>query len=154
MGNNRRQELLDTLQKDLSPTELVNFYQSRHIIFERVDLYRDFLVSLTKLISSTYLGDAITPPIKQVAHFKWCWRKNLSNFETEHIYFQPKGSHFNYLLKYFMETYYYHDDKELQTLAINEFWTHIVSYLPTKRINDLGVFLIIYELMDKNLVFK
>jgi hypothetical protein len=153
-NNNRKQELIDTLQKDLSASELVSFYQSRHIIFERVDLFRDFVISLTKIISSTYLGDSITPPEKQFSHFKWCWKKNINNFEKENIYFNVKGSHYDYFMKYYMDTFYTHDDKDLQAKLIIEFWTHIMSYLPIKRSIDLGVFMVLYELLSKNLVLK
>lgn len=153
MGN-RKEELINTLQHDLSPSELIQFYQSHHIVFERVDLFRDFAINLTKIIASTYLGDAITPPEKQITHFKWCWKKNISDFEKEHIYFAQKGGHYQYFIKYFMETYYMHEDKDLQVKLITEFWAHIMSYLPAKRTIDLGVFLGLYELLNKNLVFQ
>lgn len=153
MGN-RKQELIAVLQKDLSSTELATFYNRHHIIFERVDLFRDFIISLTKLISNTYLGDDITSPEKQLSHFKWCWNKNLKNFAAENIKFQSKGDHYRYFMKYFVEMFYEKEDKDVQTGLIIQFWTQIMGYLPPRRHIDLGIFIGYYNLMNKNLAIE
>jgi hypothetical protein len=153
MGN-RQKELLDTIQKDLSLNELHTFYVNNGIVFERVDLYRDFVISLAKIVSSTYLGDDITPPDQQAKHFDWCWNKNIQNFKEEHIYFKLKGSHYKYFKKYFTETFYVKDNKELSMQLIVKFWNTIMSYMGTRRQIDLQVFVGMYKMLDENFVIQ
>lgn len=153
MGN-KKQELIATIKKDLSLTELYTFYHQHNVIFERVDLFRDFAMSLTKIIASTYLGDDYTPPSQQLSHFQWCWNKVVEDFKKEHIYFQPKGVHFRYFCKYFNEMYYDKTDKESQIALITQFWLVTFSYLTPKRHIDLNVFMGLYKLLNKNLTIQ
>jgi hypothetical protein len=153
MGN-RKKELIATIQKDLTPNELHTFYTSNNVVFERVDLFRDFVISLTNIISSTYLGDDITPPDQQSKHFDWCWGKNLQNFADEHIYFKAKGSHYKYFKQYFNEIFYVKEDKVMSVQLILKFWSSIMSYLNIRRQIDLRVFIGMYKMLDENLVIQ
>jgi hypothetical protein len=151
---NRKQELLQTIQKDLTNNELLTFYTTNNIVFERIDLFRDFVISLTLLVSSTYLGDTLTSPEQRMKHFDWCWNKNLNNFAEEHIYIKSKGVHYRYFSKYFAETFYAKEDKETSVKLILKFWNSIMSYLSIRRQIDLQVFIGLYKMMDSYLVFE
>lgn len=151
MGN-RKKEFIQKIHKNLTENELHLFYNKHNIVFEEVDLFRDFVVNLTYLIGNTYLGDSITPPNKQVSHFNWCWEKNIKDFKKENIQFKDKGSHYSYLLKYFNETFYIKEDKNLSIKLIIKFWMTIMTYIPSKNMRDLGVLLNLYKLMHKNLI--
>ena len=150
--DDKRKEFIKQIHKDLTESELHLFYNKNGIVFEEVDLFRDFVVGLTYIISNTYLGDSITPPKKQLSHFNWCWDKNINNFKKENIYFNEKGSHYAYLVKYFTETFYNNEDKNMAIKLIIKFWVTIMTYLPPKKMIDLGVLLNLYKLMHKNLV--
>jgi hypothetical protein len=155
MGNtNRQKELIAAIKKDLTPAELQQFYQQHHIVFERVDLFRDLSVSLTKTIHYTYLGDEITPPSQQLQHFKWCWTKVLSQFASESIYFREKGTLYQYFAKYFQEMYYSKDNKNEEIDLILRYWKMIMSYTKPKRHIDLSIFITMYNLMSQNLTIQ
>lgn len=151
---NRKKELLDTIQKDLTSNELNTFYTANNVVFERVDLFRDFVISLTTIISSTYLGDELTSPEQRVKHFDWCWEKNIRNFALEHIYFKSNGSHRQYFTKYFAGTFYTKEDKDEEVKLILKFWRTIMSYLTIRRQIDLRVFMSMYKIMNENLEIK
>jgi hypothetical protein len=151
---NRKKELIDTIQKDLTVTELHTFYTANNVVFERVDLFRDFVISLANIIASTYLGDDITSAEQRMKHFDWCWNKNIQNFAEEHIYFMPKGTHYKYFKKYFTETFYDREDKILSMQLIVKFWYSIMSYLILRRQIDLRVFMGMYKMLEDNLVIQ
>jgi hypothetical protein len=153
MGN-RQKELIDAIKKDLSPAELQQFYQRYNVVFERVDVFRDLSVSLTKTIHTTYLGDDITPPSQQLQHFKWCWQKVLSDFAKEGIYFKQTGTLYRYFAKYFQEMFYNKENKNEETEIILRYWKFIMSYITPKRHQDLSLFITMYKLMESNLVIQ
>lgn len=155
MGNTSRQkELIAAIKKDLTATELQQFYQRHNIVFERVDTFRDLSISLAKTIHSTYLGDDITPPSQQLQHFKWCWNKVLTEFASEGVYFKPKGTLYQHFAKYFQEMYYSKENKKDEIELVLRYWALIMSYVKPKRHIDLNLFITMYNLMNQNLTIQ
>lgn len=151
---NKEKQLIETIKKDLTDTELSVFYKQNGIIFEYVDIFRDLAISLVNIVSSTYLGDSITDPSKQLKHFQWCWQKVLKNFATEHIYFKPKGSLYTFFAKYFQTRYYMKDDKLLEVEIMLQYWRFIMNYTTIKNHQQLNLFITTYKIMRQNLFFK
>ena len=73
-ANGNIDKFLKYMSRPLTLDELELIYTSNNIIFERVDLYRDFILTLNDLILTTYLGDDFTNDEEQINHFNWCWK--------------------------------------------------------------------------------
>jgi hypothetical protein len=74
------EEFLNYLSNPLSRTSIDLIYSSNYIRFERCDLYRDFVLSLSELVFDTYMGDDVMKKEQRVEHFKWCWDRTGKNF--------------------------------------------------------------------------
>jgi hypothetical protein len=76
------------LSKPVSNEDADIWFKSNNIIFEKMELYYEFVISLLDLIEKTYLGEGSDPNTKietseedDVKHFDWCWKKTIKNFE-------------------------------------------------------------------------
>ncbi len=121
---------------------------------EKVELFRDFSISLTYLIEDTYLGDdVIQTQDDQINHFNWCWDQNIKNFSRENIIFQTKGEHYYYYLAYFIDIYYGNSNKTKGLFQkIVGFWDDILSIDVLKTKSEHDLLCEIYKIMDKYFV--
>jgi hypothetical protein len=100
------------------------------------------------------MGDDITSDEQRVAHFKWCWDKNIENFKAEGIEFSSTARIYKYYLNFMLEFYYSTEDKvgnEDISINIKKIWANIFSFGSTKTRSDVDAFLEIYGLMEKSL---
>lgn len=118
---------------------------------EKVELFRDFSISLTCLIEDTYLGDDVMEYQEdQINHFNWCWEQNIKNFGDEYILFQTKGEHYYYYLAYYMDIYYGNSSKTRSLfMKIVSFWDDILAIDTPKTKSDHDMLCEIYKIMDK-----
>jgi tRNA(Leu) C34 or U34 (ribose-2'-O)-methylase TrmL len=81
------------LTKPILPEDVLVWFEANNIIYEKLELFSDFSLSLYDLIIKTYLGESDTPNDTKITlteedkekHFDWCWVKLLNNFEKEGI---------------------------------------------------------------------
>lgn len=148
------QEFLSYITNPLSKTSIELLYSSNYIMFEKCDLYRDFVVSLSNLIFDTYMGDSITNDEQRLNHFKWCWNRTIKNFEIEGIYFGENPELFDYFLNFMVEVYYSVDEKNSDTNInhnIIKLWKYIFNYKIVKTRSDVDTFIDVYQMFEKSM---
>ena len=136
--------------KDYNET-LEIYYKSNNIIIERTVLYCDFLISLTRLIDETFLGDdAINTVENLFQHFTWCFDKITSDYENERIHFTPKGNHYKYLWFFFWGAYYKQDIED-KSIRIQNYFNSLfnINYIKTEA--EINAFIDLYKIFDQNL---
>jgi hypothetical protein len=127
------------------------WYKSHNIIQEKTGLYCDFLCTLLNIIDETYLGpDIIKSNEDIVNHFNWCLNKVISNFEHEKIYFNNKGTHYDYLWLFFYKAYYT-CNTENKTNILFDYFKVLFSFDRVKTPPELESFTDLYKIFDQNL---
>lgn len=139
------------INNKLSKESIMIIYDVNNIIFEKCELFSDFIQSLFYLVFDTYMGDDFTNYDDQIKHYNWCWNKNKENFEEEGFIFDsPKL--FNYLLSYLTEVFYL-AEKDDNFIYIDNilFWIDVFDYTKLKTEFELDTFIEAYKLMDSSL---
>ena len=153
----RVREFLKYIREPLS-TELINkMYKENEIVYERCNLYGDYVETITTLIFNTYLGDDITEGIDKEKHFEWCFNKTIKNFKKENIIFSETDELKSYFWEFFNEAFYKElnkDEKIGLKAKINTFWMEVFDYRKIKTLSDMDNLLEVYELLDKTLKNK
>jgi hypothetical protein len=124
-------------------------YTKNNIIFQKCELFNDFVKSLLLKVFDTYMGDDVTEPNEQLNHFNWCWNKTLEDFEGEGFIFKSV-SLYNYFLEFSFEVFYSNKDKnkvDFETGILN-IWNDLFNYSKIKTNSDIDALVEIYSLMD------
>jgi hypothetical protein len=154
MSRGQIHRFLEYFSKQLSFDQMVYLNTINNITPEKVELFRDFSISLTYIIEDTYLGDdVIETQSDQINHFNWCWDQNIKNFNKENIFFQAKGEHYYYYMAYFMDIYY---GNSVKTKGLFKkmvgFWDDVLSINNLKTKSEHDLLCEIYKIMDKYFV--
>jgi hypothetical protein len=144
-------KFIEYFSKQLNPEQTDYLNQINKVIPERVELYRDFVISLCYLIHDSYLGDdTITDDEHVLVHFNWCWNTNIENFQKENINFQKNGEHYYYYFNYFTEIYYKNPEKnKILFDKIIDFWENVLSVIKLKTKSDYDIFIEVYKNQNK-----
>ena len=146
------------ISKPIPAEDVEVWFKVNNIIFEKLELFSDFFISLNQLVQETYLGfpkDSNESKIDMTSednenHFKWCWKKTIDNFEKEKIFFFNSGEHLEYFKSFFLENYYNENDKSIREM-IGQYLTELFDMKKTFTKPDLEMLFTIYKLLDKNL---
>jgi len=154
---NKRNNLLSYLNTPISKEGISFIYDTHNIKYDKCNLYGDFTQSLLHLIFDTYMGHDITNMEQQIAHFRWCWVKNISNFAEEGINFTngKNNTLYTYFLEFMLEVYYLPSDKkENETIDkdILKLWENIFDYNREKSNSDIDSLVEIYNIFQTALV--
>jgi len=147
-------EFLSYITNPLSKTSIELLYSSNYIMFEKCDLFCDFVVSLSDLIFDTYMGDSITNDEQRLNHFKWCWNRTIKNFELEGIHIGNNQELFDYFSNFMVEVYYSVDEKNSDTNInhnIIKLWKYIFNYKIVKTRSDVDTFIDVYQMFEKSM---
>ena len=75
------------ISSPLNYEEVDIWFRSNNIVFEKMELFCDFTISLTIIINDTYLGGKNAGEVQvemtdedNLNHFNWCWNENIKNF--------------------------------------------------------------------------
>ena len=144
-------KFIDYFSRPLTYDQLNYLNNLNGVIIEKVELFRDFTISLAKLINETYLGDDIIINDELIStHFKWCWDKTIKEFEKEKLMFKEKGEHYYYHLNYFVDIFYNSEIKDAILLAkICDFWSDIISIDKIKTRSEYDIFIELYKIQSK-----
>lgn len=148
------EKFLNYITNPLSKNSIELLYNSNYIMFEKCDLYRDFVLSLIDLIVDTYMGDKFTNIDQRIKHFEWCWIKTINNFELEGIYFGNNQELYDYFLNFMIEIYYSIEDKETDVnigYNILKLWKFIFDYKVIKTRSEVDTFIEVYKMFEKSL---
>ena len=154
MGNNINDNVdkfLKYMSRPLSLPALDLIYTSNNIVFERVDMYCDFILTLNDVIFTTYLGDDFTSETERVNHFNWCWNSVSNKLIHGKITFKNNEDAYIYFLNFYFDTFYNADkkDENTQLLKMYKIWKSIFDYNIEKPRTDLDTFLTLYRVFEK-----
>ena len=143
---------MDYINTPLTRESIKLIYDSNNIIYERVELYSDFIQSLMGLMFTTYLGDDRTDETQQLNHFEWCWNKTIDNFKKEGIDFKGNVLGKNYFSNFMIDEYYQVSEKNPQLNGkLTKLWLYIFDYRIIKVRLDIDTFISLYRMFDKSL---
>jgi hypothetical protein len=144
------------ISKPLPKDEVVVWFNIHNMIYEKIELYGDIFKTLNIIIADTYLGNNdIETKIQlsendKINHFTWCWKKTIENFNKENIVINEDGNHKEYLLSFFMDTFYNQKDKNISE-AIPDFLDQVFDVSKPFSKSDLDILTELYKLMEKNI---
>ena len=145
-------EFLNYLQNPLTRDTIKAIYDNNDVVYERSELYSDFIQTLLDKIFTTYLGDEITDNKDQVLHFNWCWNKTVESFKKEDVIFEDNVLGKNYFQNFMLDEFYHIEDKnEIIINKIKKVWVYIFDYTIIKVRLDVDTFVTLYKMFDKSL---
>jgi hypothetical protein len=144
-------KFIDYFSRPLTPDQISYLNNLNAVTIEKVELYRDFTISLAYIICSTYLGDDVIFNEDQInVHFNWCWNKVITDFEKEKILFKERGEHYYYHFNYFMDVFYNAEVKDDKLFdKIYNFWSDIISIDKIKTRSEYDIFIELYKVQNK-----
>jgi hypothetical protein len=140
-------KLLNRMSKPLSLIETELLYDSNRIVYERSDLYIDFILTLDDLIETTYFGHDMMDEQERINHYDWCWNKTCDLVNTSVIKFNDNDSVYVYLLDTYLESFY--NDKTI-VIHLKNFWAHIFNYNIKKSKPEIDTYLRIYKILEES----
>ena len=144
------------VSKPVPKDEVLVWFNINNMNFEKVELYGDFFKSLNNKVNDTYFDvdhhetKIIFTEENNLEHFEWCWGKTLDDFKKENIKINNDGEHKNYFKKFYFDTFYNKNQKNLKE-AIPSFLEEVFDLNKPFSKSDLEILTEIYKLMDKNL---
>ena len=148
--------LTDYLTKPLSLEQQEHLNKENDIIIEYIDLFIDFMTSLTTIINKTYLNeDIINSEYYIIKHFNWCWEKNIKNFEKENIGINSQGEHYEFAYNYFYENFYIETNKSKKYYKeIISYWEDVFAIHKIKTKVEYDFLIFIYNVLKDNFAFN
>lgn len=138
--------------KDLNYKQQLDIWlRANNISREKLDLFRDFIISLNDLIDKTFLGSEVCYLDDDIkGHFNWCWDKVIFSFEKEKIFFKSRGNNYTYIWNFFLEAFYI-VKKENNEPKIVKYVDNLFDFNHNKSRSELDVLYEIYKLFEQNL---
>ena len=144
------------VSKPVPKEEVVIWFNINNMNYEKVELYGDFFKSLNAKVIDTYFEEEhfetkinLSDENKK-EHFEWCWIKTVEDFNKENILFNIDGEHKNYFEKFFFDTFYNQNQKNIKE-AIPSFLEEVFNLNKPCTKSDLEIITEIYKLMEKNI---
>lgn len=139
----------------INPEDVEKWLKANNVLYEKLELFSDFCLSLCILIMETYLGDNINKSETNIimthednqSHFSWCWEKNINTFRKENIIFKENGEHKEYFENFFQEIFYSQKDSLVRN-SIIKYFEDLFSIDKTFTKFDLEMIVSIYKFLD------
>lgn len=146
------------LTKPISHEDVLVWFEANNIIYEKLELFSDFSLSLYDLVVKTYLGEDNLPNDTKIIlsnednekHFDWCWKKVLNNFEKEGIKFTKEGEHYEYYKSFFFDIFYNQKEERIRE-SVGQFFEELFNMEKGFTKSDLDMVSTIYKFLDKNI---
>lgn len=134
----------------LEMSRIDKIYREYGIIFERADIYRDFILSLNNLIQDSYLGDDVMNEDDKKIHFDWCWNKVCEDFSILGVYFTDNQEVYTHFKIFFWKHFYDITNKKESEYpkSIELVYNYIFNYNQVKKLVDVDKFISIYLAFD------
>jgi len=148
-------EFIKYITTPLTKEEMVLLYKANDIKYEKCELYKDFILTLNKLVVETFLGDDVIHSEKDIKnHFSWCIDKVVDNFRKENIIFDKPTNIKEYFFNFYLELFYNVNNKKDIKEKLNKLPNLSFIYKRIKTRSDMDVLLELYRLFEKSLNFK
>lgn len=149
MGMKKSEDYLGFVSSEDFKNQAEVWYKAYNIIREKTELFHDFLISLYELIDNTYMGADVTiTDLDKKNHFNWCWKKVITNFSKEAIFFKEEGQHYDYVWLFFHEAYYLN---EVKNNRIKEYFDKLFQFDYKKTRSELDMLTEIYKILESNI---
>ena len=148
-------EFIKYITTPLTKEEMELLYKANNINYDKCKLYYDFIITLNKLVTGTFLGDDVINKEGDIKnHFSWCISKIFNNFKKEKIIFDDTINIEEYFYNFYVELFYKfnYDDQSIDKL--NKLALLSFDYNRIKTRSDMDVLLELYRLFEKSLNFK
>ena len=148
-------EFIKYISTPLTVEEMQLLYKAHDINYDKCELYYDFILTLNRVVSSTFLGDDVINTEEDIKnHFQWCINEVFKNFREENIIFNETENIEEYFYYFYIELFYTEQNKKniiekLDKLAMLSF-----DYRRIKTRSDMDVLLELYRNFEKSLDFK
>ena len=148
-------EFIKYITNPLTPEEMQLLYKANNIIYDKCELYYDFILTLNHVVVDTFLGDDVINSTEDIKnHFNWCIEKVLGNFKKEKIIFSNTLDIKEYFYNFYIELFYNQGEKKDCIDKLNKLGDLSFIYGRTKTRSDMDVLLELYRLFEKSLNFK
>jgi len=145
------------ISKPVEEEEFQFWVETNNICFLKLELYRDFVLSMVSLVSKTYLGGESEfetlirlSDKENEQHFKWCWNKTIENFRKENVHFEPDGEHYDFIKSFMDETFYNQKMNEIRNSVI-KFFDEVFNVETMFTKSDLDLLTTIYKSLERNM---
>ena len=150
MGNS---QFMNYMIQPLSYEQMNLLYKANDIKIDRCDLYYDFIKSLNKKLTDTYLGsEYINSERETRQHYIWCFNKVIEDFKNEKIVFDETEKLKEYFLYFYDELFYKDNNKSLEKL--DNLAELSFNFNRLKSRSDMDILIELYKMFDKGLYFK
>lgn len=143
-------KFIEYISKNMEKEDLFLLYKINKITRERLEMYSDFVYSLNNLIITTYMGDDVTIGKERENHFKWCWKKTVSSFKNEGVYFVDAEELYQYFLSFYQESFYEEEKDDEKIELISNFWEELLAYDKTKTMSEYETLNELYKIFNKS----
>lgn len=151
------ENFFEWMVKPIPSEEVEVWFNIHNIHYEKIELFRDILITLHWFIIDTYFDeDSVETKItitddQKIQHFEWCWNQMINSFQEEKIIIKSEGDHKEYIKSFFMDTFYFSKNEKVKK-TLNSFLmeTFRVEGVFTK--SDLDMLTELYKIMDKSLM--
>jgi hypothetical protein len=148
-------EFIKYITNPLTKEEMQLLYKANNVNYDKCRLYSDFILTLNKLVTETFLGSDVIHASEDIkSHFMWCIEKVIKNFKEENIIFDKTEDLKEYFFNFYMELFYKFNDKEDILEKLNKLAIYSFDHLRIKTRSDMDVLLELYRLFEKSLNFK
>ena len=148
-------EFIKYITTPLTKEEMVLLYKANDIKYEKCELYKDFILTLNKLVVETFLGDDVINSEEDIKnHFAWCIDKVVKNFKKENIIFDNPHNLREYFFNFYLELFYNVNNKKDMREKLDKLPNLSFIYSRIKTRSDMDVLLELYRLFEKSLNFK
>jgi hypothetical protein len=123
------------------------------IVKDRVEIYRDFALSLLYYIHKYYIDrETLSADQDIYNHFKWCFNKVCNEFLEEGLDFTKNKELQEYYYAYYYHQFYTATDNHDTSLSYFEkFWKNIFEIDKQKNRNLINILIEIYNIYDKSI---
>ena len=144
------------MSKTIPKDEVLIWFNVHNMNYEKIELFGDLFKSLNIIITDTYMGDIdgetkifLTQDDK-FNHFEWCWKKLITDFESENISIKLEGEHKDYFREFFLDSFYNQPKNDVK-LSIPKFLNDVFDVDKDFSKSDLDILTEFYKLIEKNM---
>ena len=120
------------------------------IVKDRIEIYKDFTISLLNYIDEFYLDkETLKEDIDIGNHFNWCFNKVCEEFNKEGLDFSNNKPLRNYFHQFYYYQYYKRETQQNALQYYEKFWRNIFENIDKqKNKNIMNTMIELYNIFD------
>ena len=144
------------INQKLPDDKIELFYRANFVNPLKVELFKDFTITLLNMMHDTYPGDDVSTDAYYSNHFKFCFDRVIKGFQKEDLFFSGDGKDiYEYFYLTLEETFYKDPNKNKTILALIKVYEKIFNMENMdKTQSDMEIFLDLYKSFIKLFINK